>query len=76
MSAPQVFDKGTASSPKLVQAKGSPEPETTNEVEHTGQEHGFEWLELGRIAFVALGRVRRANASARSAWISRIFAAP
>jgi len=54
MSAPQVFDKGTASSPKLVQAKGSPEPETTNEVEHTGQEHGFEWLELGRIAFVAL----------------------
>jgi len=23
-------------------------------VEHTGQEHGFEWLELGRIAFVAL----------------------
>jgi heavy metal translocating P-type ATPase len=54
MRAPQVFDKGTASSPQLVQAKGSPEPETTNEVEHTEQEHGFEWLELGRIAFVAL----------------------
>jgi heavy metal translocating P-type ATPase len=54
MSAPQVFDKGTASSPQLVQAKRSPELETTNEVEHTGQEHGFEWLELGRIAFVAL----------------------
>ena len=54
MSAPQVFEKATPSSTQPAHLGGSLEPEASNGVKHTEHEHGFEWLELGRIAFVAL----------------------
>jgi heavy metal translocating P-type ATPase len=45
MSTSQLSEKAQANSPETT---------ATNEVERTENEHGFEWIEIGRIAFVAL----------------------
>lgn len=54
MSAPNVFEKADSNSPPLAHSNGFPELEDTNETGQTEHEHGFEWIELIRIAFVTL----------------------
>lgn len=55
MSAPYMFEKANLNSPHLAQIQQPPEPQKTDEgADHTEHEHGFDWLELIRIAFVAL----------------------
>jgi heavy metal translocating P-type ATPase len=50
-----MFDKTSHNSPQLAQVQQPPGPEKANyRAEHTEHEHGFEWVELIRIAFVAL----------------------
>jgi heavy metal translocating P-type ATPase len=54
MSAIQIFEKKNADSPQLSPAIGCAHPENTSEGEPSEHEHGPEWTELVRIAFVAL----------------------
>src|SRR6266852_4713522 len=54
MSAPYMFEKPNPNSPHLVQIQQPPDPEKTDRAGHAEHEHGFEWVELIRIAFVAL----------------------
>jgi heavy metal translocating P-type ATPase len=55
MSTPYIFEKAKLNSPQLTQIQRPPEPQKTDDgADHTEHEHGFEWVELIRIAFVAL----------------------
>jgi len=50
-----MFDKASRNSPQLAQVQQPPAPQKANDsAEDTEHEHGFEWVQLIRIAFVAL----------------------
>jgi heavy metal translocating P-type ATPase len=55
MSAPSKSEKTNSSSPELAQTQPPLGPvKTDDHAEDTEHEHGFEWVELIRIAFVTL----------------------
>jgi heavy metal translocating P-type ATPase len=54
MSVPRLTERNPANGPHLNQDSNSPEIKQPKTSEPTEHEHGFEWAELIRIAFVAL----------------------
>jgi heavy metal translocating P-type ATPase len=54
MSAPHLIERNSTDDPQLHQNFVSPETEENESSEHSEHEHGFEWADLVRIAFVAL----------------------
>ena len=54
MRAPHLIDKTPGSSPRLHESSISLEMKKPKGAEHSEHEHGLEWTELVRIAFVAL----------------------
>ena len=55
MSAPSMFERNNSSSPQLAQTQRPLKPVKTEDLaQDTEHEHGFEWVELIRIGFVAL----------------------
>ena len=58
MSAPYMFEETNPSSPQLAQTRRpSKLGKTEDDAAHIEHEHGVEWVELARIAFVALAAV-------------------
>ena len=54
MSAPHLTERDPANGPQLHQDSGSPEIRQAKTSEPPEHEHGFEWAEIVRIAFVGL----------------------
>src|ERR1700757_87779 len=55
MTAPSMFERNNPSSHQLAQTAPPLTPiNTQNHAQDTEHEHGFDWIELIRIAFVAL----------------------
>ena len=54
MNAPHLIDRNPASGPQLTENSDSPEIKQPGTSEHSEHEHGLDWIELVRIAFVAL----------------------
>lgn len=56
MSAPHTVERRTQVS-EIDKAQHSPEPKDSGGPDHAEHEHGFEWIEIARIIFVALAAV-------------------
>jgi hypothetical protein len=54
MSAPNLVNRQRADGPYLHDESHHPEAKDPSPAEHSEHEHGFEWTELARIAFVGL----------------------
>jgi len=54
MSAPNLVNRHRADGPYLHDESHHPEAKDSSTSEHSEHEHGFEWTELARIAFVGL----------------------
>src|SRR6202795_5073222 len=54
MNAPHLIDRNPARGPQLTENSDSPEIKQPGTSEHSEHERGLDWIELVRIAFVAL----------------------